>query len=93
MLDALLPPNTYFRFSPYLREDIPLDERRTERLALLQAESQSYLERNEHKLRRAASVLLGEKSALQRLGERAALRGAMLRGMKRVPLFSSSWSS
>ncbi|XP_023688470.2 calcium-independent phospholipase A2-gamma-like [Paramormyrops kingsleyae] len=93
MLDALLPPNTYFRFSPYLREDIPLDERRRERLALLQAESQSYLERNEHKLRRAASMLLGEKSALQRLGERAALRGAMLRGMKRVPFFSRSWSS
>ncbi|XP_048873897.1 calcium-independent phospholipase A2-gamma-like isoform X18 [Brienomyrus brachyistius] len=93
MLDALLPPNTYFRFNPYLSEDIPLDERRRERLALLQLEGQCYLERNEHKLRRAASVLLGEKSALQRLGERAALRGTMLRGMKRVPFFSRSWTS
>uniref|UniRef100_A0A8C9VGM3 Patatin like phospholipase domain containing 8 n=1 Tax=Scleropages formosus TaxID=113540 RepID=A0A8C9VGM3_SCLFO len=81
MLDALLPLNTYFRFNPCLREDIPLDERRRERLALLQAEGLQYLERNEHKLRRAAAVLQHTKSTPQRLAEWARLKRDMYQGL------------
>ncbi|KAL7857868.1 hypothetical protein AOLI_G00179700 [Acnodon oligacanthus] len=74
MLDALLPPNTYFRFNPYMSEDIPLDENRPEKLNFLQGEGQRYLERNETKLKKAASVLSQEKSTIQRLAEWAQLK-------------------
>ncbi|KAI4881614.1 hypothetical protein NFI96_026824, partial [Prochilodus magdalenae] len=81
MLDALLPPNTYFRFNPYMSEDIPLDESRPERLNFLQAEGQRYLERNETKLKKAARVLSQEKSAIQRLAEWAQLKADMYDGL------------
>ncbi|KAI7791780.1 putative calcium-independent phospholipase A2-gamma [Triplophysa rosa] len=74
MLDALLPPNTYFRFNPYMSEDVPLDENRQERLDFLQTESRRYLERNENKLKKAASVLAQEKSVVQKLAEWAQLK-------------------
>ncbi|KAJ8249924.1 hypothetical protein COCON_G00231400 [Conger conger] len=67
MLDALLPPDTYFRFNPHMSEEIPMDESRRERLNALQTEGARYLERNEEKLRRAADTLLQEKSSIQRL--------------------------
>ncbi|KAG5830457.1 hypothetical protein ANANG_G00310830 [Anguilla anguilla] len=77
MLDALLPPDSYFRFNPFLSEDIALDESRRERLNLLQAQGAQYLQRNEEKLRRAAAALLQEKSALQRLAEWMRLKAHM----------------
>uniref|UniRef100_A0A674DJ06 Calcium-independent phospholipase A2-gamma-like n=1 Tax=Salmo trutta TaxID=8032 RepID=A0A674DJ06_SALTR len=85
MLDALLPPNTYFRFNPYMSEDIPLDESRPERLTFLQEEGTRYLERNEAKLNKAASVLALEKSAIQRLAEWCKLKADMYEGL---PLIS-----
>ncbi|XP_038841222.1 calcium-independent phospholipase A2-gamma-like [Salvelinus namaycush] len=81
MLDALLPPNTYFRFNPYMSEDIPLDESRPERLTFLQEEGTRYLERNEAKLNKAASVLALEKSAIQRLAEWCKLKADMYEGL------------
>uniref|UniRef100_A0AAR2LPW2 PNPLA domain-containing protein n=1 Tax=Pygocentrus nattereri TaxID=42514 RepID=A0AAR2LPW2_PYGNA len=81
MLDALLPPNTYFRFNPYMSEDIPLDENRPKKLNFLQAEGQRYLERNETKLKKAASVLSQEKSTIQRLAEWAQLKADMYDGL------------
>lgn len=81
MLDALLPPNTYFRFNPHMSEDIPLDESRPERLNFLQAEGQRYLERNEPKLKKAASVLSQEKSTIQKLAEWAQLKADMYDGL------------
>ncbi|XP_010792653.1 calcium-independent phospholipase A2-gamma-like [Notothenia coriiceps] len=54
MLDALLPPGTYFRFNPYMSEDIPLNESRPEKLNFLKGEAESYLERNEAKLKKAS---------------------------------------
>ncbi|XP_051976896.1 calcium-independent phospholipase A2-gamma isoform X1 [Xyrauchen texanus] len=81
MLDALLPPNTYFRFNPYMSEDVPLDERRQERLDILQAEGRRYLERNENKLKKAASVLTQEKSVVQKLAEWAQLKADMYDGL------------
>ncbi|XP_026100302.1 calcium-independent phospholipase A2-gamma-like [Carassius auratus] len=77
MLDALLPPNTYFRFNPYMSEDISLDENRQERLDFLQAEGRRYLERNENKLKKVASVLTQEKGIVQKLADWAQLKADM----------------
>ncbi|KAK9399602.1 calcium-independent phospholipase A2-gamma [Crotalus adamanteus] len=49
MLDALLPADTYFRFNPLMKEDIPLDENRKEKLNQLQTDGIRYLERNGEK--------------------------------------------
>lgn len=81
MLDALLPPDTYFRFNPYMSEDIPLNESRMDKLNFLKSEGARYLERNEAKLRKAASVLGQEKSAIQRLAEWAKLKSDMYEGL------------
>lgn len=81
MLDALLPPDTYFRFNPYMSEDIPLNESRVEKLNFLKGEGERYLERNEAKLRKAASVLGQEKSTIQKLAEWAKLKAEMYEGL------------
>ncbi|KAK7149747.1 hypothetical protein R3I94_009149 [Phoxinus phoxinus] len=80
MLDALLPPNTYFRLNPYMSEDVPLDENRQDRLDFLLAEGRIYLERNENKLRKVASVLTQEKGVVQKLAEWAQLKADMYDG-------------
>lgn len=86
MLDAFLPPDTYFRFNPYMSEDVSLDENRQEKLNALQAEGTCYLERNEEKLNKAARILTREKSSIQRMAEWARLRVHMYNG----PSFYSS---
>lgn len=80
MLDALLPPDTYFRFNAYMSEDIQLNENRVEKLNFLKSEGERYLERNEAKLRKAASILGQEKSTMQRLAEWAKLKADMYEG-------------
>ncbi|KAL0968764.1 hypothetical protein UPYG_G00271390 [Umbra pygmaea] len=84
MLDALLPPDTYFRFNPYMNEEIALDESRGEKLNLLQAEGLRYLDRNREKLRKAARILTREKGPAQRLADWAKLKGDMYDG---IPTF------
>lgn len=80
MLDALLPPNTYFRLNPYMSEDVPLDENRQDRLDFMLAEGRNYLERNKNKLRKVASVLTQEKGVVQKLAEWAQLKADMYDG-------------
>ncbi|KAK7121155.1 hypothetical protein R3I93_022291 [Phoxinus phoxinus] len=80
MLDALLPPNTYFRLNPFLSEEVSLDESRHEKLSQMQSEAQEYLERNQEKLRRAVSELTREKTRVQSLRERLKLT-ALLYGL------------
>ncbi|XP_067292746.1 calcium-independent phospholipase A2-gamma isoform X2 [Pseudorasbora parva] len=70
MLDALLPPHTYFRFNPSLSEDVCLDESREQKLALMLTEALQYLDRNQPKLSRAVSELRRPKTAIQSLKER-----------------------
>ncbi|NXG69266.1 PLPL8 phospholipase, partial [Baryphthengus martii] len=81
MLDALLPPDTYFRFNPLMNEDIPLDESRKEKLNQLQTDGIRYLERNEEKLRKAAKILTQEKTTLQRLQDWMRLKADMYEGL------------
>lgn len=81
MLDAFLPPDTYFRFNPYMSEDIPMDENRQEKLHLLQSEGIRYLERNEEKLKKVARILTREKSPVQRMSDWARLKADMYNGL------------
>nr|XP_015194473.1 PREDICTED: calcium-independent phospholipase A2-gamma isoform X2 [Lepisosteus oculatus] len=81
MLDALLPQNTYFRFNPFMNEDIPLDESRKEKLNQLQIDGVHYLERNEQKLKKAANILIQEKTTLQRLHDWVKLKADMYDGL------------
>ncbi|KAM8862160.1 calcium-independent phospholipase A2-gamma-like isoform 1-T1 [Synchiropus picturatus] len=81
MLDAFLPADTYFRFNPYISEDISMDESRQEKLNLLQAEGLRYLERNEEKLKKIANILNQEKSSVQRMADWARLRADMYPGL------------
>ncbi|CAI9615726.1 unnamed protein product [Staurois parvus] len=85
MLDALLPPDTYFRFNPVMNEDVPLDENRKEKLKLLQSDGQLYLERNEEKLKKAAKVLKQERTTFQYICDWVKLKTDMYEGL---PLFS-----
>ncbi|KAJ3595983.1 hypothetical protein NHX12_002392 [Muraenolepis orangiensis] len=77
MLDGLLPAGTYFRFNPYMSEEIQLDESRLEKLNLLQVEAQHYLSRNEDKMKRAAAILTRDKGSFQGLTEWVGLRADM----------------
>ncbi|XP_072310960.1 calcium-independent phospholipase A2-gamma [Eucyclogobius newberryi] len=81
MLDALLPPDTYFRFNPYMSEDIPLNESRLEKLNFLKSEAETYLQRNEAKLKKAAAALGQEKGPIQRVAEWARLKADMYEGL------------
>ncbi|KAM6320988.1 calcium-independent phospholipase A2-gamma [Aegotheles albertisi] len=81
MLDALLPPDTYFRFNPLMNEDIALDESRKEKLNQLQTDGIRYLERNEEKLRKAAKILTQEKTTVQRLQDWIRLKADMYEGL------------
>lgn len=63
----LLPPNSYFRFNPYLSEWITLDESRAEKLDLLKQDAQMYLRRNSEKLDSAVKSLLRKRGPLQKL--------------------------
>ncbi|XP_060100884.1 calcium-independent phospholipase A2-gamma [Heteronotia binoei] len=85
MLDALLPPDTYFRFNPLMNEDIALDESRKEKLNQLRTDGIRYLERNEEKLKKAAKILSEGKTTLQRLNDWIRLKADMYEGL---PFFS-----
>lgn len=85
MLDALLPPDTYFRFNPVMNEDISLDENRKEKLNQLQLDGENYLERNEDKLKKAAKVLQQERTTFQYICDWVKLKSDMYEGL---PLFS-----
>ncbi|XP_026524900.1 calcium-independent phospholipase A2-gamma isoform X2 [Notechis scutatus] len=81
MLDALLPPDTYFRFNPLMNEDIPLDENRKEKLNQLRTDGIQYLERNDEKLKKAGKILSQEKNILQKLSNWMRLKADMYDGL------------
>lgn len=88
MLDALLPPDTYFRFNPLMNEDIALDESRKEKLNQLQTDGIRYLDRNEEKLKKAAKILTQDKTTLQRFNDWIRLKVDMYEGL---PFSSKLW--
>nr|XP_033815023.1 calcium-independent phospholipase A2-gamma [Geotrypetes seraphini]XP_033815024.1 calcium-independent phospholipase A2-gamma [Geotrypetes seraphini]XP_033815025.1 calcium-independent phospholipase A2-gamma [Geotrypetes seraphini]XP_033815026.1 calcium-independent phospholipase A2-gamma [Geotrypetes seraphini] len=85
MLEALLPPDTYFRFNPFMNEGITLDENRKEKLSQLRLDGINYIERNEKKLKKAVKILLQEKTARQKVSDWLKLKTDMYEGF---PFFS-----
>lgn len=86
MLDALLPPDSYYRFNPIMSEDIPLDENRKEKLSQLLLDGQNYLDRNEEKLKKAAKVLKQERTTFQHICDWTKLKVDMYDGRPRSKL-------
>ncbi|KAI8511145.1 Calcium-independent phospholipase A2-gamma [Branchiostoma belcheri] len=83
VLHDLLPPSTYFRFNPYMSEDLAIDEYRPQKLDQLQSDARAYLRKNDYKLRVAANVLTSEKGTLQRVKDGVKLKMDMYRDFYR----------
>ncbi|KAL8566256.1 hypothetical protein ACOMHN_046757 [Nucella lapillus] len=67
MMADVMPPNTYFRFNPYLSEDLPLDEIRPDRLDAMKRDTTMYLRKNDLKIRKAADTLRKARLPHQRM--------------------------
>ncbi|KAK7102866.1 calcium-independent phospholipase A2-gamma-like [Littorina saxatilis] len=65
MMNDLMPPATYFRFNPYLSEDLLLDEIRSDRLEGMQRDATMYLRKNDIKIRKAVETLTQTRMAHQ----------------------------
>ena len=68
-LQDLLPPETYFRFNPYMSEDFQLDEIREEKWEQMYQDTRMYCHKNERKFVSCAQQLALAKSPRQRLHE------------------------
>lgn len=62
----LLPGNVYFRFNPYLSDEIGLDEIAADRLAMMMEDTSLYLRKNEAKIEEAVRALVKSKNPLDR---------------------------
>ena len=58
----LLPGSMYFRFNPYLSDEIALDEIEEDRLAMMMEDTSLYLRKNELKIQEAVQALTQRKS-------------------------------
>ena len=67
MMTDLMPPATYFRFNPYLSEDLQLDEIRQDRLDIMQRDTAMYLRKNERKMQKAVSTVKQSRMAHQQV--------------------------
>ncbi|XP_045611711.2 calcium-independent phospholipase A2-gamma isoform X1 [Procambarus clarkii] len=63
----LLPGDVYYRFNPYLSDEIGLDEIGEERLGLMMEDTRLYLRKNEMKIQEAARSLNTTKSPVDRI--------------------------
>lgn len=57
MMSDLMPPSTYFRFNPYLSENLQLDEIRKDRIDCMKRDTTMYLRKNEVKMIKAVNTL------------------------------------
>jgi len=57
----LIPGNIYYRFNPYLSENMPLDETRKEKFQQMKESTNMYLRRNDRKVKRACEQLTKSK--------------------------------
>lgn len=69
ILSDLLPPDTYYRFNPYLTEMIEMSENRPEKLIQLESDALMYLHRNDDKFQSAAKKLLEPRGPIQRISD------------------------
>ena len=66
MMQDFLPKGSYFRFNPYMSEDILLDESRPEKVDQLMKDGELYLRKNEEKMKTAAKRLLQPRRKWQK---------------------------
>ncbi|KAK4294502.1 hypothetical protein Pmani_006415 [Petrolisthes manimaculis] len=66
-LHDLLPGHLYYRFNPYLSDDIGLDEISSDRLSLMMEDTKLYLRKNETKIQEAARSLSKTKTSSDRI--------------------------
>ena len=66
-LQDLLPPQTYFRFNPYMSENFELDEIRDDKWTQMVADTRSYCHKNERKFNACAKQLQQPKRIHQRV--------------------------
>ncbi|XP_068231173.1 calcium-independent phospholipase A2-gamma-like [Palaemon carinicauda] len=65
-LHDLLPGNVYFRFNPYLSDEIGLDEIGEDRLSMMMEDTNLYLRKNELKIQEAVRALTKTKNPLDK---------------------------
>ncbi|XP_064099682.1 calcium-independent phospholipase A2-gamma-like [Macrobrachium nipponense] len=63
----LLPGNVYFRFNPYLSDEIGLDEIGENRLSMMMEDTNLYLRKNELKIQEAVRALTKTKNPLDKV--------------------------
>ncbi|XP_042229345.1 calcium-independent phospholipase A2-gamma-like, partial [Homarus americanus] len=63
----LLPGKVYYRFNPYLSDEIGLDEIGEERLSIMMEDTKLYLRKNEMKIKEAVQGLTRTKNPLDRV--------------------------
>ncbi|XP_013392132.1 calcium-independent phospholipase A2-gamma [Lingula anatina] len=66
-LTDLMSSDIYFRFNPYMSEDLTLDEMRDEKWQQLRHDSQMYLRKNDKKIQRAAKRLMVPRTKIQKM--------------------------
>ena len=71
MLQEFLPAGSYFRFNPYMSEDILLDENRPEKVDQLIKDSELYLRKNADKMKIAAGRLVQPRQRWKRWADQA----------------------
>ncbi|XP_014678974.1 PREDICTED: calcium-independent phospholipase A2-gamma-like [Priapulus caudatus] len=77
-LQDLLPPSVYFRFNPYMSDEIFLDEIRPEKLDQLQQDARMYVRKNDFKLQKAAFQLMQDKPMLKSCRDYVMHRATMM---------------
>ncbi|XP_061178689.1 calcium-independent phospholipase A2-gamma-like [Saccostrea echinata] len=68
-LQDLLPPATYYRFNPYMSDNLMLNEIKPEKIKQMQKDARMYLRKNEHKIVTACNQLMLPRRTTQRLSD------------------------
>lgn len=66
-LQDLLAPATYYRFNPYMSDNLLLNEIKPEKIKQMQKDARMYLRKNEHKLVTACNQLMLPRKRTQKL--------------------------
>lgn len=85
-LQDLLPPATYYRFNPYMSDNIMLNEIKPEKIKQMQKDARMYIRKNEHKLVAACNQLMLPRKQIQKLADWSR-RQKLMRSNKNAGIF------